>query len=106
VSPGEIAATVIWLVISALFALYVTDFSSYNKTYGSLAGVVIFLVWLWLTNVSLLLGMEINAELERQRAIAGGLPEDVEPFIEPRDTRELSAEDRRHVERSSRAGTE
>jgi membrane protein len=95
-------ATLIWLVISALFALYVTDFSSYNKTYGSLAGIVVFLVWLWLTNISLLFGLEINAELERQRAIAGGRPEDVEPFTEPRDTRKLSAEDRRDVARSAK----
>jgi membrane protein len=103
ISPGGVIATVIWLVISALFALYVTDFSSYNKTYGSLAGIVVFLVWLWLTNIALLLGLEINAELERQRAIAEGLPEDVEPFAEPRDTRKLSDEHRREVEASATA---
>lgn len=103
ISPGGVVATVIWLVISALFALYVTDFSSYNKTYGSLAGVVVFLVWLWLTNISLLLGLEINAELEHERAIAEGLPPEVEPFAEPRDTRRMSAEYRREVEQSSQA---
>lgn len=95
ISPGGLVATIIWLVISALFALYVTEFSSYNRTYGSLAGIVVFLVWLWLTNISLLLGLELNAELERQRAIAGGLPEDAEPFVEPRDTRKLSEAERR-----------
>jgi YihY family inner membrane protein len=100
ISPGGFVATVIWLAISALFALYVTDFSSYNKTYGSLAGMVVFLVWLWLTNISLLLGLEVNAELERQRAIEQGLPDDVEPFTEPRDTRKLSEVDRRDIERS------
>lgn len=89
VSPGGAIAVVIWLVISALFAVYITNFSSYDKTYGSLAGVVIFLVWLWLTNIALLLGAEINAELDHGRAIAQGLPEDVEPFAEPRDTRNL-----------------
>ena len=101
ISPGGVIATVAWLVISALFALYVSDFSSYNKTYGSLAGLVVFLVWLWLTNVSLLFGLEINAELERQRAIAQGLPADVEPFVEPRDTRKMTPEHRRDADQSA-----
>jgi membrane protein len=103
ISPGGVIATVIWVVISVLFALYVTDFSSYNKTYGSLAGIVVFLVWLWLTNVALLLGLEINAELEHERAIAQGLPEDAGPFAEPRDTRKLSDEHRRQVDASAEA---
>jgi membrane protein len=103
ISPGGLVATAIWMIISALFALYVTDFSSYNKTYGSLAGVVIFLVWLWLTNISLLLGLEINAELEHQRLIAAGLPEDVQPFAEPRDTRKLPEESKREVEETAEA---
>jgi membrane protein len=98
VSFGGIVATILWIVISALFALYVTNFSSYDKTYGSLAGVVIFLVWLWLTNVALLLGAEVNAELDHGRAITEGLPDDVRPFAEPRDTRKLSEGDRRAVE--------
>jgi membrane protein len=106
ISPGGLFATVVWLIVSALFALYVTDFSSYNKTYGSLAGVVVFLLWIWLTNVSMLLGLEINAELERQRAIAQGLPEDVEPFAEPRDTRKMSEEHRVAAERSGEARRE
>jgi membrane protein len=103
ISPGGLTATVIWLIVSALFALYVTDFSSYNKTYGSLAGVVVFLLWVWLTNVSMLFGLEINAELERQRAIVQGLPEDVEPFAEARDTRKMSDEHRAAAERSAAA---
>jgi membrane protein len=106
ISPGGVIATVIWLVISALFALYVTDFSSYNKTYGSLAGVVVFLVWLWLTNLSLLLGLEVNAELEHQKAIAAGLPADVEPYAEPRDTAKMSDEHKREVEASAAARRE
>jgi len=89
VSPGGLIAVVIWLVVSGLFALYVAYFSSYNKTYGSLAGVVIFLVWLWLTNIAILLGAEVNAELDRSRAIAAGQPADLEPFAEPRDTRSM-----------------
>ncbi len=98
ISPGGIVATVLWIVISVLFALYVTNFSSYDKTYGSLAGVVIFLVWLWLTNIALLMGAEVNAEFDHGRAIADGLPEDVRPFVEPRDTRKLDEDDRRAVE--------
>jgi hypothetical protein len=84
-------------VISALFAAYITNFSSYDKTYGSLAGVDLFGVVV-LTNVSLLLGAEVNAEFEHERAIAEGLPEDVRPFAEPRDTSKLHEADRRAVE--------
>ena len=102
VSPGGVIAVVVWLVVSGLFALYVTYFASYNKTYGSLAGVVVFLVWLWLTNIALLLGAEVNAELDRGRAIAGGLPEHVEPFAEPRDTRAMDDDERAEAERAVR----
>ena len=103
VSPGGVIAVLIWLVISALFAVYVTTFSSYNKTYGSLAGVVIFLVWLWLSNIAILLGAEINAELDHGRAIAQGLPEDVEPFAEPRDTRKLNDEQKHTIDQAQSA---
>jgi membrane protein len=67
----------------------VANFGSYNKTYGSLGGVIVFLMWLWLSNVVILLGAEFNAELERGRQIEAGHPEDREPFLEPRDTRKL-----------------
>ncbi|MFD7299029.1 YihY/virulence factor BrkB family protein [Streptomyces sp. NPDC059897] len=86
-SPGSFLAVLLWLAASGGFALYVAGFGSYNKTYGTLAGVIIFLVWLWLSNLALLLGLEFDAELARQRAISGGLPEDEEPYTEPRDTR-------------------
>ncbi len=90
VSPGGVLAVVIWLVISGLFALYVSNFGSYNKTYGALAGVIIFLVWLWLSNIAILLGAEFDAELERSRAIEAGLrPQDKEPYVELRDDRKL-----------------
>ena len=102
VSPGGVIAVLIWLGASALFALYVTLFASYNKTYGSLAGVVIFLVWLWLTNIAVLLGMEINAELQHGRAIAEGLPPEVEPFAEPRDTRKMDEGETRDVAEAER----
>jgi len=89
-SPGGIFAVVIWLVASALFALYVSNFGSYNKTYGALAGVIIFLVWLWVSNLSVLLGAELNAELERGRAIEAGRVDDKqEPFVELRDTTKI-----------------
>jgi membrane protein len=74
VSPGALFAIVIWLIASALFAFYVANFSSYDKTYGTLGGVVIFLVWMWLTNSALLLGMELNAERERTRELKAGIP--------------------------------
>ncbi|MCP3785865.1 YihY/virulence factor BrkB family protein [Micromonospora sp. A3M-1-15] len=89
VSPGGILAVVIWLVVSGLFALYVSNFGSYNKTYGAVAGVIVFLVWLWLSNIAILLGAEFDAELERSRAIAAGHPADEEPYVELRDDRKL-----------------
>ncbi|WP_318836431.1 YihY/virulence factor BrkB family protein [Actinomadura rudentiformis] len=94
VTPGGILALALWLIASAGFAFYVANFSSYNKTYGSLAGLIIFLVWLWITNIAILLGAELNAELERGRAIAAGHPEQHEPYVEPRDTRKID-DDRR-----------
>ena len=93
VSPGGILAVVGWLIASGAFALYVSNFSSYNKTYGALGGVIVFLVWLWISNIMILLGAEFNAELERGRAIEGGMrPEDREPFAEPRDTRKIESQ--------------
>ncbi|MDT9683518.1 YihY/virulence factor BrkB family protein [Streptomyces sp. TRM76323] len=86
-SPGSVTAVLLWLLASGGFALYVANFGSYNKTYGTLAGVVVFLIWLWLTNLAVLLGLELNAELARQRAIRAGLPPTEEPYVEPRDTR-------------------
>jgi membrane protein len=81
VTPGGVFAVVAWIVVSGLFALYVANFASYNKTYGALGSVVAFLVWLWLTNVVILLGAELNAEMERGRQIAGGHPVDEEPYL-------------------------
>jgi membrane protein len=71
-SPGGVVAIVIWVVASALFALYVANFGSYNSTYGTLGGVIIFLVWMWITNLSILAGAEFNAELERGRELEAG----------------------------------
>jgi membrane protein len=85
VTPGGIVAVVTWMIVSALFGLYVANFGSYNKTYGSLGAVMIFLVWLWLTNVAILLGAELNAETVRGRQIEGGHPPEREPFVPPRE---------------------
>jgi membrane protein len=90
ISPGGVLAVVAWLIASGAFALYVSNFGSYNKTYGALGGVVVFLVWLWISNIVIRRGAEFNAELERERAIEEGMqPEDKEPFVEPRDTRKM-----------------
>jgi membrane protein len=97
VTPGSFLALLIWMVASAGFALYVANFGSYNKTYGTLAGVIVFLVWLWITNLAILLGLEFDAELARQRAVAGGHPVDEEPYVQPRDTRKWTDEDRRRL---------
>ncbi|MET9886524.1 YihY/virulence factor BrkB family protein [Streptomyces sp. NPDC006430] len=98
VTPGSFLALVIWMFASAGFAFYVANFASYNKTYGTVAGVIVFLVWLCITNLAILLGLEFDAEMARQRAIAGGLPEDEEPYVQPRDTRAWSDEERRRME--------
>jgi membrane protein len=84
VMPGGIAAVALWIVASAAFALYVANFGSYNKTYGSMGGVIVFLVWLWLTNLAILLGAEFNAERARGRYIAAGHSPDQEPYLPPR----------------------
>jgi membrane protein len=90
ISPGGVLAVIGWLIASGAFALFVSNFGSYNKTYGALGGVVVFLVWLWISNIVILLGAEFNAEIERQRAIEDGMrPPDKEPFAEPRDTRKM-----------------
>jgi membrane protein len=85
ISAGSILAVLLWMVASAAFALYVASFASYNKTYGALGGIVVFLVWLWITNTVILLGAELNAEIERGRHIQAGAPAGKEPFLEPRD---------------------
>jgi membrane protein len=102
VSAGGVVGVVLWLAASALFALYIATMGSgsYNKTYGALAGVVIFLVWLWISNVAILLGAEFNAELERGRRIEAGHPADREPFVEPRDTRKMSDEGKAELQQS------
>lgn len=89
VTPGSLLAVLVWAAASAGFALYVANFASYNKVYGSLAGVVVFLVWLWLSNLAIVFGAEFDAEIVRGKEVAQGLPEDEEPFLPPRDTRAM-----------------
>ena len=74
ITPGSVFATVVWLAVSGAFAFYTSSFGSYNKTWGSLAAVIIMLTWLWLAGVALLLGAEINAEAERSRELREGQP--------------------------------
>jgi membrane protein len=90
ISPGGLVAVLVWLLGSAGFGLYVAYFGKYNKTYGALATIVIFLIWLYLTNTAVLLGAELDAELARGRAIAAGHPPEAEPYTELRDERKVS----------------
>jgi membrane protein len=92
-SPGAIVALVIWVIASALFAFYVANFGSYNKTYGTLGGAISLLVWMWITNLAILFGQELNAEIERGRELTAGLPAERELQLEPRGTpKDLEAE--------------
>jgi membrane protein len=94
VTPGSVVAVLAWLVASALFALYVSNFGSYDKTYGTLGGLVSLLVWLWITNLALLFGVELNSERERSRELRAGVPRaERELQLEPRD----EPDDRRTV---------
>jgi membrane protein len=88
-TPGGVLAVVVWALASAGFAFYVANFGSYNKIYGSLGGVIGFLVWLWISNIAILLGAELDAELARGQRIEAGQPAEQEPFLPPRDTRAL-----------------
>jgi membrane protein len=92
VTPGSIVAVLVWLLASAAFAFYVANFGSYDKTYGTLGGVVVMLIWLWITNLALLFGHELNAERERGHELAEGVPRaereiQLEPRSEPKDQR-------------------
>ena len=97
VSPGSVLAVFVWIVASAGFAFYVSQFSSYNKTYGALGGVIVFLVWMWITNLAVLLGAELNAETERARELEAGVPgaeEEIQaPYRDvPKGERETAAQ--------------
>jgi len=108
ISVGAFVAIVVWLVASAAFGFYVATFASYNKTYGSLAGVVVFLLWLWITNLALLFGAELDAELERGRQLQAGIAAEETIQLPPRDTRKIEKaeqKEREDVERGRRLRT-
>jgi membrane protein len=84
ITPGGVLAIVVWALASLGLAFYAAEFGSYQKTYGTLGGVILFLVWLWVSNLALLLGAELNAELERGRELAAGLPAENEIQLPPR----------------------
>jgi len=92
-SPGAVAAILTWILASALFGVYVANFSRYDSMYGSLAGVMIFLVWLWLTNIALLLGAVLDAEIERARELQAGMAAETDIRLPPRDRRAIVQED-------------
>jgi membrane protein len=85
-SLGSLVALVIWLIASVGFGFYVGNFSNYNATYGSLGAVIVFLLWLWITNNALLFGAEFDAELERGRELQAGMKAESEILLPPRDT--------------------
>ncbi|GAA0975203.1 hypothetical protein ENKNEFLB_04418 [Nocardioides aquaticus] len=100
ISVGAGVAILVWVLASAAFGFYVAGFSSYGKTYGSLAGVIVFLLWLWITNLALLFGAEIDSELERARQLQAGMPAEDELQLPARDTRNIvKAERKRDTDR-------
>jgi membrane protein len=89
-TPGGFVALFIWIVASILFAIYIAKFATLNKTYGSMGGLIAFLIWIWITNLAILFGAEFNSELQRSQQRAAGEPAPLdEPFLEPRDTTKL-----------------
>lgn len=98
VSVGAVLAIVTWAIVSAAFGFYVANFSSYDKTYGTLGGVIAFLLWLWLTNLALLFGAELDAELERGRELQSGIAAEEEIQLPPRDTRNIEKAHKQELE--------
>lgn len=102
ISLGAVVAIVVWAVASFLFALYVSRFSSYDATYGALAGVIVLLLWLWISNLALLLGAEVDAEVERARQLQAGIVAEEVIQLPPRDasaSRKRQEKAERDVER-------
>ncbi len=98
ISVGAVFAIVVWILASVGFGFYVANFSSYSSTYGSLAGVIIFLLWLWITNIALLLGAELDAELERARQLQGGIKAEEEIQLPARDTSKIEKTEAKRAE--------
>jgi membrane protein len=96
ISPGAVVALVIWIVATVAFFFYVRNFGSYNKTYGTLGGAISMLVWLWISNIAILFGQQLNSEIERGRELAAGVPAEEEIQLplrdEPKKDKEAEAE--------------
>lgn len=103
ISPGAILAFLVWAIASAGFGFYVANFGSYNKTYGAMAGIIIFLLWLWLSCVVLLLGAEFDAEIERSRELQAGMPAEEALQLPPRDTGGLEKKATKRAEQVAEA---
>lgn len=99
ISVGAFVAIVIWILASAAFGFYISGFANYEATYGSLAGVIIFLLWLWLTNTVLLFGAEVDAEMERSRQLQAGIKAEQTIQLPPRDTRQSDKAAEKLIER-------
>jgi membrane protein len=105
-SPGAIVALVVWVIASAAFGFYVANFGSYNKTYGTLGGAISLLVWLWITNLAILFGQELNAEIERGRELTAGLPAERDLQLPARDEPKDLDEQAAALSRDARFGRE
>ena len=110
-APGTVLAVVLWLAASAGFSFYVATFASYNKTWGSLAGVIVLVTWLWLSALSVLLGAEVNSEAERSRELRAGLPAEIHLVAPTSSGRAVAGADpvrardsRAHAEGGARIG--
>ena len=95
-SIGALFALIVWVVASAAFAFYVSNFSSYNETYGSIGGVIVFLLWVWISNIALLFGAELDAELERGRQLQAGIEAEETIQLPPRDTKKSDKIEKQH----------
>lgn len=102
-SVGAVFAIVVWVLASLAFGFYVANFSSYNHTYGSLAGAVVLLLWLWITNLALLFGAELDVELERGRELQAGLPAERGVQLPHRDTRKIEKAQEKELEEVERS---
>jgi membrane protein len=98
ISVGAVVAIVAWILASAGFGLYVATFASYDATYGSLAGIIVFLLWLWITNLALLFGAELDAELERGRELQGGIAAEESVQLPPKDVRASEKREAKRLE--------
>ena len=90
ITPGSVLGVILWVIVSIGFSLYVSHLGSYNATYGSLGAVVVFLIWLWISNIAVLFGAEFNAEIERSRQLEAGVPSEETLAVEPREAADES----------------